>query len=125
MGGAVACVESGWMQEQIARSSYEYQKAVEAGEQIVVGVNRFQNTQQEAPASFKIDDAIRLTQSQRLRELKSKRDSNGVQSALSNLAEAAKGTDNVMPHILSAVEQYATLGEISDCLRDVFGEYQG
>jgi methylmalonyl-CoA mutase N-terminal domain/subunit len=125
MGGAVACVESGWMQEQIARSSYEYQKAIEAGEQIVVGVNRFQSTQKEAPASFKIDDAIRSTQSQRLRELKSKRDSERVQTSLDKLAEAAKGTDNVMPHILNAVEQYATLGEISDCLRDVFGEYQG
>lgn len=124
MGGAVACVESEWMQEQIARSSYEYQKAVEAHEQIVVGVNRFQSTQKEAPASFKIDDSIRLTQSQRLVELKSKRDSHQVQNALSHLEAAAKGTDNVMPHILNAVEHYATLGEISDTLRSVFGEYQ-
>ncbi|MFM1898828.1 MAG: hypothetical protein RL577_1068 [Bacteroidota bacterium] len=125
MGGAVACVESGWMQEQIARSSYEYQKAVEANEQIVVGVNRFQSIQKEAPASFKIDDAIRLTQSQRLAELKSKRNSQEVRESLTQLETAARGTDNVMPHIVNAVERYATLGEISDCLRKVFGEYQG
>jgi len=125
MGGAVACVESGWMQEQIARSSYEYQKAVESNEQIVVGVNRFQSTQKEAPASFKIDDAIRLTQSQRLAELKSKRNSQKVQESLQALEAAAKGTDNVMPYIVKAVEEYATLGEISDSLRRVFGEFQG
>ncbi len=124
MGGAVACVESGWMQDQIAQSSYAYQKAVERHEQVVVGVNRFQAAEKETAASFKIDDSIRNQQSEKLAELRARRDAHRCQTALKALQHAAQGDANLMPFIVEAVEAYATLGEIADSLRGVFGEYQ-
>jgi methylmalonyl-CoA mutase, N-terminal domain len=125
MGGSVSAVESGWMQEQIARSSYEAQKAIEKGEQIVVGVNAFTTNETETMPSFKINDSIRVQQSEKIALIRSHRDAEKFESSVKNLSEAAAGESNLMPHILSCVESYATLGEIADILRNKFGEYQG
>lgn len=125
MGGSVSAVESGWMQEQIARSSYEAQKAIEKGEQIVVGVNAFTTNENESMPSFKINDSIRQQQSEKIALIRSQRDAEKFKSSIKNLSEAASGEGNLMPHILSCVESYATLGEIADILRNKFGEYQG
>jgi len=125
MGGSVSAVESGWMQEQIARSSYEAQKAIENGEQIVVGVNAFTSNETETMPSFKINDSIRQQQSEKIVQIRSQRNAEKFESSAKNLAEAAAGTANLMPFILECVESYATLGEIADILRNKFGEYQG
>jgi methylmalonyl-CoA mutase N-terminal domain/subunit len=125
MGGSVAAVEAGWMQEQIARSSYEAQKSIESGEQIVVGVNAFTSNETESMPSFKINDSIRVQQSEKIAHLKATRNDEIFSSAIKNLDEACTTENNLMPHILDCVEAYATLGEIADILRNRFGEYQG
>jgi methylmalonyl-CoA mutase, N-terminal domain len=123
MGGSVKAIEQDYMQQEIASSAYQYQNDIESGDRIIVGVNKF--TQEEAAATnvFRIDDSIRIHQIEKLKRLKAERDSNAVTQALHNLQQAAKGKQNLMPYILTAVECYATLGEISDTLRAVFGEY--
>jgi len=123
MGGAVKAIEQDYIQQEIAASAYQYQNDIESGEKILVGVNRF--TQQEAAELnvFRVDDSIRKMQSEKLSTLKSSRDNHAVAISLQQLREAAKGRENLMPFILTAVECYATLGEIADTLRHVFGEY--
>ena len=123
MGGSVKAIEQDYMQQEIASSAYQYQNDIESGDRIIVGVNKF--TQEEAAATniFRVDDSIRIHQMEKLDLLKAERDSNAVTQALQNLQQAAKGKQNLMPYILTAVECYATLGEISDTLRAVFGEY--
>ena len=123
MGGAVKAIEQDYIQVEIAKSAYEYQNDIESGEKVIVGVNRF--IQAEAPAEnvFRVDDSIRAMQIEKLKELKAERNNEEVKEALSRLATAAKGPQNLMPFILTAVESYATLGEIADALRSVFGEY--
>jgi methylmalonyl-CoA mutase N-terminal domain/subunit len=123
MGGSVVAVESGWMQEEIARSSYLYQQAIEDQSQIIVGVNKFQTKETESAPSFKIDDSIRTVQSEKLKQLRAERDNQKVEKSLLNLEEACVNGSNVMPHILEAVENYATLGEIADTMRKIFGEF--
>jgi methylmalonyl-CoA mutase N-terminal domain/subunit len=123
MGGAVSAVENGWIQDQIAYSSYEYQKQVESKEAIVVGVNQFQVEETETMPNFKINDSIRETQTKKINDLKSRRNENLVTEKLKNLNAACSSDANLMPYILDAVEQYATLGEIADVLRSEFGEY--
>ena len=124
MGGAVSAVEKGWMQEEIARSSYEFQKSMELKEQIIVGVNQFQTEETGDAPSFKIDDSIRQQQSEKIQQIKSQRDAIEVKNNLEKLSSACKNGENVMPKILESVESYATLGEIADTMRNVFGEYQ-
>jgi methylmalonyl-CoA mutase N-terminal domain/subunit len=123
MGGAVKAIEQDYIQQEIASSAYQYQNDIESGEKVIVGVNRF--VQQEAAAEnvFRVDDAIRKMQMDKITVLKASRDNIAVQDALSQLTEAAKGSQNLMPYILTAVESYTTLGEIADSLRSVFGEY--
>jgi methylmalonyl-CoA mutase N-terminal domain/subunit len=123
LGGSVDAIEQGYMQNEIANAAYEYQKAVESGEQIIVGVNKFTNNEGVNPEVFRVDDSIRQEQSLKIDRLKETRDNQKVDLALINLKNAAKGNDNLMPLILVAVEEYATLGEIADVLREVFGEY--
>jgi methylmalonyl-CoA mutase N-terminal domain/subunit len=125
MGGAVAAIERGFYQEEIARSAYAYQQAVERGEKIIVGVNAFQVEEEESVPIFRVDEAVRDRQIARLRRLKAERSEASVQEALERLRRAAEGTQNLMPYILEAVRVYATLGEISDTLRAVWGEYRG
>lgn len=124
MGGSISAVENGWMQEEIARSAYEYQKGIETKEQIIVGMNEFQVDEEDDVPAFSIDDSIRKTQSDKLAKLKSDRDANEIEKALNNLSSACQSDENLMPYILKAVESYATLGEVADTLRNVFGEHQ-
>ncbi len=123
MGGAVQAIENGYIQQEIADASYQYQTEVENGERILVGVNAFTQEEENPVEVFRIDDSIRKLQTEKLDRLKAKRDNEAVQKALNGLAQAAASDANVMPFILQAVEQYATLGEIADTLRHEFGEY--
>jgi methylmalonyl-CoA mutase N-terminal domain/subunit len=124
MGGSVSAIERGFMQEQIASSAYTYQRDIEGEKKIVVGVNKFQSSSNTTPPPFKIDDSIREMQMKKIEALKSKRDNAKVQACLLSIEEAAKGNTNLMPLVLEAVEHYCTLGEISETLRKVFGEYR-
>jgi methylmalonyl-CoA mutase N-terminal domain/subunit len=124
MGGAVRAIEIGYMQDEIAKASYDFQKAVESGEQIVVGVNKYTEESLAVKQVFRIDDNIRQLQIQKLQSLKNTRSAEAVKKALVELEQAANGKSNCMPFILNAVENYATLGEISDVLRRVFGEFR-
>jgi len=123
MGGSVKAIEQDYMQQEIASSAYQYQNDIESGDRIIVGVNKFTQEEPAATNVFRVDDSIRIHQIEKLERLKAERDSTAVTQALQNLQQAAKGKPNLMPYILTAVECYATLGEISDTLRDVFGEY--
>jgi methylmalonyl-CoA mutase N-terminal domain/subunit len=125
MGGAVAAIEKGYIQKEIQESAYRYQREIEKGERIVVGLNKFQVKEEEKPADLlKVDPAVADRQIARLKELKARRDNAAVQRALAELQAAAEGDANLMPPILAAVKALATLGEICDTLRAVFGEYQ-
>ncbi len=123
MGGSVAAIEAGFMQEEIASSAYAYQKGIENGNKISVGVNKFESAETTDTPVFRIDDSIQKIQTDKLNILKQKRDNTKVESCLSNLKAAAQGTENIMPYVIEAVENDCTLGEVADCLREVFGEY--
>ncbi len=123
LGGALPAIEAGWVQNEIQRSAYEQQRAVESGEKMVVGVNRFRMEEQSIP-TFRLDPRDERDQVERLRALRASRDAAVVDSALARLETAARGTENLMPFILDAAESLATVGEISDRLRRVFGEYR-
>ena len=122
MGGTLAAIEQGFQQNEIQSAAYEYQRAVETGEALVVGVNRFRQEGEMSPPTFRIDPQIERTQIARLRELRATRPP--VEDKLDALEQAARGSDNLMPKILDACEGYATVGEISNRLRRVFGEYK-
>jgi len=125
MGGAVAAIEKGFIQKEIADSAYRYQKEIESGQRIIVGLNKFQVKEEEKPKDLlKVDPSVGDRQVARLKELKGSRDSAAVQQALAELKTAAEGDANLMPPILTAVKALATLGEICDTLRAVFGEYE-
>ncbi len=125
MGGAVTAIEQGYMQEEIARSSYQYQRNIENEEKIIVGVNKFTQEESAPKNLFRVDESIRVHQSEKLKSLRTRRDNAKVNSILSSLEAKAKGTENLIPTVIEAVENYATLGEIADTLRKVFGEYRG
>jgi methylmalonyl-CoA mutase N-terminal domain/subunit len=124
LGGAAKAIERGFFQEAIARSAYEHQKAVESGERVVVGVNRF--TDDSPPLAIETPDfsALEARQRARLAEARRRRDGRAVESALAELRTAAAGTTPLMPQILTAIRSRATIGEISDALRDVWGVYR-
>lgn len=124
MGGSVSAIEQGFMQDEIARSAYEYQRHIESGEKIIVGVNKFQVREEHAIPVFRIDDSIREQQIAKLKALKDKRDSAAVASCLAQIRQSATEGQNLMPPVIAAAEQHCTLGEIADILRDVFGEYK-
>jgi methylmalonyl-CoA mutase N-terminal domain/subunit len=124
MGGTLAAIEKGFIQGEIQNAAYAFQQAVERGESIVVGVNRFRQAEEHPPATFRMDPALERAQVDRLRELRATRDASRVASALTELERAARSSENLIPYILSACECYATVGEISDRLRAVFGEYR-
>ncbi|MEI6948254.1 methylmalonyl-CoA mutase family protein [Paraflavisolibacter sp. H34] len=124
LGGSVAAIEQGFMQEEIARSAYRFQRQAETGEKIIVGVNKFQ-VEAEAPVPvFKVDDAIATGQIERLRGIRAQRDKEQVAACLEAIRRKAISGENLMPAVLEAVETYCTLGEISDVLREVFGEHK-
>jgi len=124
MGGSVSAIEQGFMQNEIAKSAYEYQKQIENTEKIIVGVNKFTVDEKNDTPVFRIDDSIRNLQSEKLKALKAKRDNIKVKTSLLNISSAALTGDNLMPVVIEAVENYCTLGEIADVLRKEFGEYK-
>jgi methylmalonyl-CoA mutase N-terminal domain/subunit len=124
MGGMLRAIEAGYVQQEIQKSAYEYQQAVDSGEQVVVGVNRFQAEEERLIPTLRIDPEIERTQVARLNALRARRDAAKAKSALAEVERRARATENLMPAILVAVEAYATVGEISDALRRAFGEYQ-
>ncbi|MDQ8004529.1 MAG: methylmalonyl-CoA mutase family protein [Pedobacter sp.] len=123
MGGSVNAIENGYIQQEIANAAYQYQKEIESGDRVIVGVNKFTQKEENFDEVFNIDESIRAIQIDKLKKLKADRNNEAVETALLNLKRAAKGTENLMPFILLAVEEYATLGEIANCMREVFGEY--
>ncbi|MBU4231177.1 MAG: methylmalonyl-CoA mutase family protein [Proteobacteria bacterium] len=124
MGGAVAAIEKGFIQKEIGASAYRFQREIEKGERVIVGLNRFQTHEDKLTGLLKVDPEVGAKQVARLQELKNTRDNAAVQQALAELKTAAEGTDNLMPPILKAVKALATLGEVCDTLRGVFGEYE-
>jgi len=124
MGGAAAAIEKGFIQREIQDSAYQYQREIERGERVVVGLNRFQVQEEKPKNLLRVDPALRLSQIEKLKKMKARRDQRPVAEALAELKKAAAGKDNLMVPILRAVKTYATLGEICDTLREVFGEYR-
>jgi methylmalonyl-CoA mutase N-terminal domain/subunit len=124
MGGAVAAIEEGFQQREIQEAAYQYQRAIEDQRLIIVGTNKFQMEEHPVKEILKVDPALETKQKERLKQLRQKRDNAAVARALAALKKAAEGTDNVLPHILTAVKCLSTLGEISETLREVFGKYQ-
>ncbi|MDP8983048.1 MAG: methylmalonyl-CoA mutase family protein [Acidobacteriota bacterium] len=124
MGGTLAAIERGYIQTEIQNAAYEYQQSVERGDTVVVGVNRFRQDEKEAPLAFRLDPELEREQIARLRALRASRDATAVAVALIDLEQAARSTENLMPRILAAAEAYATVGEMSDRLKAVFGEYR-
>lgn len=123
-GGSVKVIEEGYMQEQIAASAYQYQRTIEEKQKIIVGVNQFTTVESSNTPIFKIDDEVRLAQVEKLKKLKSNRDQQKSTACLQAIKEAATSNTNLMPLVIEAVENYCTLGEISDTLRAVFGEHR-
>ena len=123
MGGSVQAIEEGYIQKEIADAAYVYQKEMEAGESILVGVNKFTQDKEPFESLFSVNDSIRIQQIEKLVQLRANRDNAKVSAILANLTIAANGKENLMPIIIEAVENLATLGEIADTLRSVFGEY--
>jgi methylmalonyl-CoA mutase N-terminal domain/subunit len=124
MGGTLRAIETGYIQGEIQNSAYEYQRAVETNRAIVVGVNRFQSDDGPKVKTLRVDPAIEKIQVERLQALRARRDSSTVESSLVRLEQSARGSENVLPRILDCVEVYATVGEISNRLRMVWGEYR-
>ncbi|KIE43580.1 acyl-CoA mutase large subunit family protein [Geobacter anodireducens] len=124
LGGAVEAISRGFQQKEIQDSAYAYQRAIETDDMIIVGVNRFTIQNEPQPELLRIKEEVEIAQRKALAEMKTKRDSAKIQEALKALEAAARGTDNLMPPILQAVKTYATLGEIADVLRGVFGVHR-
>jgi len=124
LGGMLRAIESGFVQTEIQKAAYEYQRAVETKEQVVVGVNDFIAEEERAIPTLRIDPSIEREQIERLQALRARRDTNKAKAAISELERRAATNENLLPAILGAVEAYATVGEISDALRRAFGEYQ-
>jgi len=123
MGGAIKAIESGFIQGEIAESAYQYQKEIETRKRIIVGLNQFQAEEGPLRDILRIRPEVEKYQKEKLTRVKKERDNSKVRESLANLKRAAQGKDNIVPPILEAVKVYATLGEISDTLREVFGEY--
>ena len=124
VGGAVRAIERGFQQKEIHEAAYRWQKRVESGDAVVVGVNQFTSAESKKPPVLRVDPSAESERRQRLAALRKRRDASAVAAALAAVEKAARGNDNLMPHVLSAVEAHATLGEISDRLRAVFGHHQ-
>jgi methylmalonyl-CoA mutase N-terminal domain/subunit len=124
MGGSVSAIEQGFIQNEIARSAYEYQRQIETGEKIIVGVNKFQVAEEKPIPIFKVDDSIRNLQLEKLKTLKANRDIAMVDQCLQDLNDKASNGGNLIPSVIGAVEHKCTLGEIADELRGVFGEHR-
>ncbi len=124
MGGAVKAIESGYIQAEIGESAYQYQKEIEAKKRIIVGLNQFQVEEEPLRNILRIKPEVERYQKEKLARVKKERNNTKVKETLADLKRTARGTENLVPPILEAVKAYATLGEISDTLREVFGEYR-
>lgn len=124
LGGAVACIEQGYFQRELANAAYQRQRAIESGDKVLVGLNRFRDDEETKIPLFKVDAEMERKQVQRLHELRESRDSDEVARSLAALEDAARRDLNIIPSTIEAVKAYATLGEICDVLRAVYGSYQ-
>jgi methylmalonyl-CoA mutase N-terminal domain/subunit len=124
MGGMLRAIEQGWPQGEIQKAAYQYQREIESGERVVVGVNRFQEEDGQKLPLFRVDAELERGQTARVKELRAARDGAAVEAKLAALEQAARSSGNLMPPIIEAAEALATVGEISDRLRRVFGEHQ-
>jgi methylmalonyl-CoA mutase N-terminal domain/subunit len=124
MGGMLRAIESGYVQKEIQESAYRYQRAIETEEAIVVGLNRFQSEEGSKVPTLRIDPAIEKQQIERVKAVRAQRNPEAAETALRKLDHAARGSENLVPKILDCVEAYATVGEISNRLREVWGEYK-
>ena len=124
MGGMVAAIEKGFPQREIQDSAYQYQKAVERGEQVIVGVNKYQMEEEPQIPTLVIDESVRVHQVERLEQTRARRGAGSVANSLEKLKQAAQNEENTMPATIEAVRSYATLGEICSALRDVYGVYE-
>jgi methylmalonyl-CoA mutase, N-terminal domain len=125
MGGSVSAIEQGYMQDEIGKAAYDYQRNIESGDKIIVGVNKFAEQEPSPTGLLRIDDSIRQVQTEKLARLRATRNSDTVTQSLQALKSAVIDERNIMPHVITAVEAYATLGEIADVLRGVYGEFHG
>ncbi len=125
LGGAVNAIEQGFMQKEIQKASYKTQIAIDNKELIVVGVNQFRVENEPVPTILKISDEIEQKQIAKLQEVRMKRDNNRVKQSLDKLRDVANSEENLMPYIIDAVKEYASIGEISQVLREIFGDYKG
>jgi methylmalonyl-CoA mutase N-terminal domain/subunit len=124
MGGALKAIEKGYIQREIATSAYNYQRAADSGEQVVVGVNKFTVKEEQAPKVLEIGEEVEKRQIEGLKRLKQERNNQKVSTMLDEVRDVARSDENIMPALIEAVKAYATVGEISNALRDVFGEYR-
>ncbi len=124
MGGAIKAIESGYIQSEIGESAYQYQREIENKKRIVVGLNQFQVEEEPLKNILRINPEAARQQNEKLARVKKERNGGKVKETLDVLRKAAQGADNLMPPIFEAVKAYATLGEISGALREVFGEYR-
>ena len=124
LGGAVAAIEQGFMQREIQESAYRYQREVESGERVVIGVNRFASGDELPIDLLKVDPAVGERQIERLKKVRLRRDQGKVAEVLQELRRGAQSKENLMPYIFKAVKAYASLGEICGVLREIFGEYK-
>jgi methylmalonyl-CoA mutase N-terminal domain/subunit len=124
LGGMLRAIETGYVQREIQESAYKYQRAIESQDAVVVGVNRFQSEEELPVETLAIDPLAEQAQVERVRALRARRDNAATEVALDRLENAARATENLLPRILESVEAYATVGEISNRLRKVWGEYR-
>lgn len=124
LGGSVKAIEQQYFQTEIAESAYKYQRAIDEKQKVIVGVNEFISTEEGQADLLKVDESLRLEQIRSLQQVRAERNDAAVRSALASLRSAAQGTENLLPHILASVEAYASVGEISDTLRSVWGVYE-
>jgi methylmalonyl-CoA mutase N-terminal domain/subunit len=124
MGGSVSAIEQGFIQNEIAKSAYDYQRRIENGQKIIVGVNKFQLKEEATIPVFRIDDSIRVGQIEKLKKLREQRSSDKVIACLDAVRQKAAAGENIMPSVIEAVENLCTLGEIADQLRNLFGEHK-
>ena len=124
LGGAVRAIENGFQAREIHEAAFRWQKSVESEETVVVGVNRYTGPDEAETPIFRVDESLHAERAERLRALRDRRDGVAVERALAAVETAAKGNANLMPPIVEAVESLATLGEISDRLRNVFGTFR-
>ena len=124
MGGMLKAIETGFVQQEIQNAAYEFQQAVDKKEEIVVGVNEFVIAEEKQINIQRVDEQLERKQMERLQALRARREKSVWESSVAAVGAAATSGANLMPHIIHAVESYATVGEISDVLRKVFGEYQ-